>query len=733
MRAPERISGAILLISIAVSGVWVFFVPWFGGVPSAPAGGDYLSHVALTAAALDTIKETGSLPISTDKIVPGVEYPYLLLGNFAFNVLAAYVSALTGTSAYVGVFVVLSASFIAGVVGIYGIARQHQINVLFAAILAFLYASGPYLSLNLFIRDAYPEYMMWQVMPLLYLALQRSLRQSAGPLWVLVGAVALAVPFYVHKLVAPYVILTLLALIFYQHKPSMQLIGRTGLIGIIALLLSAPPWLAMRGIMGTDFQIHGPTVYNHDIWNFLWPYLQNSLTAADGAEGYRYRFGLQVGLVPVLGIVLGVLSLAVSRSLDHLRRVAVLTALFALYTALIIGAFGVWDSRYAPLAMRAIQFTYRLLGLAHFVGFLALFNALSVLVWPRRSVMRQGAGVALQVLFAGVATLSVRTYWHDPDYTAISAASITPAQLVDTSHLYLPPTHGNLDVDRAVAADGWLMGWLVVPPSTVALESPTDAVVLTGNAARPTTPQQAGERAVRIYGFTNERQSGTVRRSDLRDFLEGRWRAAGDEDPVARQARQLGVDPSRDQVRIPNTTWDARLLGEQVVPASGEIEMRVHTGPDVRAIAVTCTWTVPAQEVNRSLSSERRVCLRIRVLAAAVTGGDYFDPQPIPPSVRTRLPLGTSVIDARDLAPGHYVLPSMRYHFLRVRTERGEVVPTYEYDGRPVVRHAGGVQSYVVEYDLLPERLALVAGVSVFGVYAVAYALLRRRAKRCPA
>lgn len=300
-------------------------------------------------------------------------------------------------------------------------------------------------------------------------------------------------------------------------------------------------------------------------------------------------------------------------------------------------------------------------------------------MWP---AMLARAGVALQILFAVMATLSIRTYWHDPDYSGIPPASISPAHLVDYSRLYLRPTHGNLDVDRAVAADGWL----VIPPSTVAIDSPSDVIVLTGTAARPAGTSLPEPPMVRVYGFTTERWGEAVRRSDLRDFLEGRWRAAGDEDPVARRARQVGVNLTRSSVRV-GSSWDAVLLGEQVVPSSGEVNLRLGVPPGVRAIAVTCNWSVAGQEASPFPSSERRVCLRIRVLAAAVEDGDYFDPRPVPPALRTRLPFGTSVIDARELPPGHYLLPSMRYSFLRVRTEHGEIVPTYEYDGLPVVRH----------------------------------------------
>ena len=94
MRVPERLSSAIVLAVLAAYGIWAFIVPWFGGVPSAPAGGDYLNHVALVAASLDTMRETGAIALSTDKIVPGVEYAYFLLAHFIgylalFNALGA--------------------------------------------------------------------------------------------------------------------------------------------------------------------------------------------------------------------------------------------------------------------------------------------------------------------------------------------------------------------------------------------------------------------------------------------------------------------------------------------------------------------------------------------------------------------------------------------------------------------------------------------------------------------
>src|SRR5687768_11096472 len=103
---------------------------------------------------------------------------------------------------------------------------------------------------------------------------------------------------------------------------------------------------------------------------------------------------------------------------------------------------------------RSLELSYRLIGIAHFIGFLALFNALRVLRPSRAPALPGWAGVTLQMLFAAVAALSVRTYWHAPDYSGIPAASITPAHLVDLSRLYLPHCKSRAGRERRVARQG---------------------------------------------------------------------------------------------------------------------------------------------------------------------------------------------------------------------------------------------------------------------------------------
>jgi hypothetical protein len=110
---------------------------------------------------------------------------------------------------YLGAGLTLAAGFALATCSIFLLATRAGLNAYLAIALGFLYAAGPYLCLNLFVRNAFPEYLTWQVVPALLLVVQSALRPGAGPLAMLAGALAFAAPFYLHKLVAPHVALTL--------------------------------------------------------------------------------------------------------------------------------------------------------------------------------------------------------------------------------------------------------------------------------------------------------------------------------------------------------------------------------------------------------------------------------------------------------------------------------------------------------------------------------------------
>ena len=95
-------------------------------------------------------------------------------------------------------------------------------------------------------------------------------------------------------------------------------------------------------------------------------------------------------------------------------------------------------------------------------------------------------------------------------------------------------------------------------------------------------------------------------------------------------------------------------------------------------------------------------------------------PREIPGDRRVRSAFGKVRIDARGLPPGHYLLPTFEYGFVRVTGEDGRPIPRYLFEGRPVIRHSGSEASYTVGYALEPEALALALGLGLFGIYACA-------------
>src|SRR6185295_16585820 len=86
-------------------------------------------------------------------------------------------------------------------------------------------------------------------------------------------------------------------------------------------------------------------------------------------------------------------------------------------------------------------------------------------------------------------------------------------------------------------------------------------------------------------------------------------------------------------------------------------------------------------------------------------------------------------IDASNLEPGDYLLPTYDYPFVRVTDATGAAVPTTHFDRRPVIRHTGASVSYAQRYDFTPEILAIVAGLALLmaSTFAVLLWPLRHR------
>jgi hypothetical protein len=651
------------MAALVLAGVWLLVLPQFG--PYLPSiHPDSVAHVALVTAALETLQTTRALPISSDAIVPGVEYPYFLFGNAAFYVGSALISYALSLPAHVGMGVMTSTAFAAGFCGIVLLSRSAGLNVYVGGALGLLYAAGPYTSTDLYVRLAYPEYLAVQLPPLLLVLLRGALRSGAAPWTVLIGAIALVAPAYVHKPTAAYVILTLLALAASAAPWQMRTVGRLAVIGVVAVCLVIPVWYpSARGLdpdMVAALTGQGrPSVYNASASDLFWPFLHDSLAAHPGHYAYLGRFALQVGIMPTIGVLVAVWTLLTQPRLAIARHLIMPLVLFGLLVALILGYYDPWEV--APSPLRYIQFTYRLIGLAHFVGFVLLVEALGS---PRLNLRRHSPPVLRRLLVVELFALgltSLVTYWQPGPFSPTRATDIRPHQLPDISRFYPHAVDSTMRTGAAIDEEGWVS----VPPRPIPVEAGA-RLILAGSVPPALFTASPEPVIVRLFGLPQ-----------------------------------------------------SELLGEVPVTAPGSFELRVSVPSSSAAIRIDCSRSAPAAAAPSSAAPGKPVCMRVTYLAVPNEGGAFVSPREVPAERRTRLAFGSWRLEARDLEPTHYLLPTFYYPFVRVTASDGSSVPVYHFDRRAAIRHTAGVEWYTVTYGLEPEVLAFVAGLGFFAVYAV--------------
>jgi hypothetical protein len=715
---PVTFLGTYLtLAALAGLGVFVFIMPMFGELAPVSNAQDFVNHVALVAAALDSWQTTGWPPISSDKSSPGIEYPYFLFGNVAFYLLSAFISSLIHAPAFIGAAGTLAVAFAIGLIGIFFLAKSEGLPRRFALPLALLYASGPYLSVNLLVRFAFPEYLTWQAAPSLLLGVRSGLNRKAANWQILLSSLALAAPFYLHKLVAPYLILTLLLLALVltcDFRPSTML--RALLIGSIAALFAVPAWLPMvRGLdLATMDTGCRACVINPSLQNLVWPFAQDSLDSHPANDVYQHRFALQVGILPLIGFLAALRKLTRPNGRRTYIPLSILLAIFVIDVVLILNAFDVW--RILPSPLSFIQFTYRLLGIAHLTGFILFIRVLSSEPPDVQPHGRRGFAQPFVFLLIGLAMWSNSTYWHQPPLSTLPSAGIQPSDLRDYSHFYKTGSVGALDTRGAVTSDGWL----ATPPKRFPLRGRVESIALDGSVPEFLFAQSSQPLVVRLYGLRNRGpapEQPTQSVSPISDLLTER--AAG-------SAAQQGGQGDAVSIPLQGTRWDVTLLAEEAVSAPGSIQLSALVPPDIGDVAVECSRVAFAIGDAAPTGRSGR-CVEIRFLGDPTRTDDFGKPREIPQSRRTREAFGTIGIDARGLARGNYLLPTYDYNFLSVTGGDGTPVKTYLFNSRPLIKHFGSTDSYTISYDLKPEASALAGGLALFASYAAARKLTTRR------
>ena len=716
-------------------GIWGLIAPLFGPLAPNSAASDFINHTALVAAALDTLSTVGGLPISSNAIVRGVEYPYFLFGNAGFYVAAALISLVLRLPPYLGEGVLLGLAFAVGAWGSFALARGAGLSGPLAVALGLLYASGPYLSVNLLVRMAFPEYLTWQLCPALLLVVRRAATPGAGLWSMLAGALALAVPFYTHKLVAPHAALALAVLALNGLPWRRTAVVRLWVIGLAAICFSVPAWYPL--LRGLDSALvtglsnaQRPGVLNQSWANLLWPWAQNSLHESIKDEFYGERFALQVGLVPTIGFLLGLAVVLTRPRVAIARRLVLPLLLFAAYCALIMNAFNVWAVLPAPLGY--LQFTYRLLGVTHLVGFVALVYALGSPTLCPTGPRARGLLAGATVLLVGLGALSTSTYWQHSGLSSVASAEIRPDDLRDFSQFY-SRTEPSAITAQAITPDGRL----AIPPRPVPVPSGLTSLVLAGEVGPELFQSSTEPLVVRVYGF--RRQTTDADPAALVALFRHRRGRSYPVDPISdlieRERRESRR--ARDTVAagrplaIPDIEWSVLRLAETTLGGAGRFELQFPLGQAADVLSIECSRAVDVPQEYTGWSSDRPTCVSLDYLAAADEATPFSHPLPIARGRQARGAHGTVTVDARGLPPGQYLLPTFHYTFVRVRASDGSEIPTYQVDRRTTIQHDGNVDAYTVSYALEPAVRPVLLGLLLLVAYAVLARVLdaRRRAR----
>jgi hypothetical protein len=682
----SRLAPGFWLSVGAMIGLVVLIEPLLGPyAPHSPAN-DYVNHVALVAAAHDTWQETGALPISSDKLTPGIEYPYFLLSNGGLYIIAGAVTAAIGLPPYLSLAITLAFAYILGLVGMYAVARSYGVGWRIAVFTGASYALSPYIVTTLLRRFALPEYLLWELLPIFYLGVSVSVRKSSG-LWIIVGAVGLAAPFYIHKLLAPYAMLVMVLGLPMGMVWNPRRVLRLTVVSTAAILLTGPAWLPMvRGLDATVVsQLGGlrPIVLHESVATLLWPMARPSLR--QDLVPVSDNLPLQTGVIPVVGLILALLSMVLAR--DEWFRVGLGAQACAMVVAgMAVVEPGLWSVAPRPLA--AIQFTYRLIGVMTFLGHLLLVQGCEpVIAMLRRRVRRRVMEGAAVVLVMGC-TASLWTYWGRPERLDVEASRIAPADFIDHGGFYSHDVRSTIRTARAIYPDGWLR----TPPEPVVNDADRWPIYLVAQVPEELFSRSGEPMRITVYGLGVDDSDGTRGRG-----WSGRW-----------------------------------MVGQYEIGHPGTVMLRFDLGEGTTRLLIECSRTFTPSVLDPASTDRRALCINILYLGPSNAGVGVVLPMEWPGGQRLRGPLGGSIVHTYGVAPGHYMLPIYYYPFVRVVREDGRGVPNYRFGNRlaVIVREPGPGETYYISFDLLAETLLAAGGGILLGVYVALDALWRKRVAR---
>lgn len=700
-----RLLAAAVLLLGSIAATLVLIKPLFGYYIPDTLGGDFINHVALVAGALDTWRTTHAPPLSSDQLVPGIEYPYYLFGNAGLYVLASFVSFALNQPAAFGVACTLIAGLVLGQLGTYLLARSFGLNPVYAAVLGFLYATGPYMSVNLLVRVDFPEFLIWQVLPLVVFVARRAMQPRAHWSLVILLCLGMVLLLYLHKLVGPQTILFTFALILVNARLAIDWWLKLVFLGVSVPALTVFAWLPILGLPREQIvtlaagSLNPVQVFSSSLVNYLWPWAQNSLPPQFDEPVYYHRFAIQLGVLATAGFAFGCWCLMISRLRPRNRELFVGLVGCAFYSSLVLGIGGLVQA--LPFPLNTIQFSYRLLGLATFAGVLALIISLADVTPAHVSKV----GYCVAAITAGATLVSIATYWGPPHLTTVVQAEIQPLSLLDISAFYSKSSKSMLDTSGAIAADGKL-GMRVFP---IGLRAPVEHVPPGGTSLLPADSRDL-PRTLFVVGHSTA--PAVLHAFALKSSVD---QPCASDTEVSRDQPDLlsvllascasrGQDPKKVPIVLDGSPRVVTLLQKQALDGTNAVNLRLPIPDETSFVALECDGLAGASPTANPPPS----CLTLEYLGPAnQPDGTVQVPRPIPADALSRGPFGHWSIDLSNQPAGDYLLPTYDYPFVLVSRPDGSLTPAYQFDRRPVIRFDGRTPRFAVDYDLSLEARVL--------------------------
>lgn len=282
---------------------------------------DGIAHVARFAGFMKALQDGQLIPAWINTVSFGLGSPVLMYGGF-LPYLLTIIPRLFGASLTVSIKIILGLGLVGSGISFYFFAKEiFEEKAAFLGALAYIWV--PYRFVDIFVRGAYPECLIFLFIPLLFLAIIKYF-QKENYLWLVTGSLAMAAILLSHNAIALmyFPLYPLFGLIMALTRKNFKGIIAVLTSAFLALLISAFSWLpAFVGREDVNLQKLSQS-YSH-LTNFVpltkLVYSKWGWSSLDSNSPMSLQLGIPQIIFLVIGLVIIVLFLMRSKLVKKMK------------------------------------------------------------------------------------------------------------------------------------------------------------------------------------------------------------------------------------------------------------------------------------------------------------------------------------------------------------------------------------------------------------------------------